>query len=77
MTNPATVEERIANLEGSFAQIASRLDRVEQDVRDLRTAMNQRFNRLEQRVDRIVFWQLGLLGAVAISIAVTLLTRLL
>ena len=48
MTIP-TPEERIANLEGSFAQIATRLDRVEIDIRDLRTEMNTRFDRMEQQ----------------------------
>ncbi len=53
MTNPPTIEERIANLEGSFAQIANRLDRVGQDVRGLRTEMNGRFDRLDQQYDRV------------------------
>jgi chaperonin cofactor prefoldin len=53
MTNPPTVEERIANLEGSFAQIATRLDRVEQDVRDLRNETIAGFDRIEVRIDRI------------------------
>ena len=49
MTTP-TVEERIANLEGSFAQIATRLDRVEIDMRDLRAEMNARFDQLQQQL---------------------------
>jgi chaperonin cofactor prefoldin len=53
MTNPPTVEERIANLEGSFAQIATRLDRVEQDVRDLRNETIAGFDRIELRIDRV------------------------
>ena len=53
MTNPPTVEERIANLEGSFAQIATRLDRVEQDVRDLRNETIAGFDRIEQRIDQV------------------------
>ena len=53
MTNPPTVEERIANLEGSFAQIATRLDRVEQDVRDLRTETIAGFDRIDLRIDRV------------------------
>ena len=56
MTTP-TVEERIANLEGSFAQIATRIDRVEIDIRDLRTEMNSRFDRIERqftsRIDQV------------------------
>ena len=50
MTTP-TVEERIANLEGSFAQIATRLDRVEIDIRDLRTEMNTRFDQLQRETN--------------------------
>jgi chromosome segregation ATPase len=53
MTNPPTVEERIANLEGPFAQIATRLDRVEQDVRDLRNETIAGFDRIELRIDRV------------------------
>ena len=53
MTNPPTVEERIANLEGSFAQIATRLDGVEQDVRDLRNETIAGFDRIELRIDRV------------------------
>ena len=48
MTTP-TVEERIANLEGSFAQIATRIDRVEIDIRDLRAEMNARFDQIERQ----------------------------
>ncbi len=53
MTNPPTVEERSANLEGPFAQIATRLDRVEQDVRDLRNETIAGFDRIELRIDRV------------------------
>ena len=53
MPNPPTVEERIANLEGSFAQIATRLDRVEQDVRDLWNETIAGFDRIELRIDRV------------------------
>ena len=47
MTIP-TPEERVANLEGSFARIATRLDRVEIDVRDLRTETNTRFGQMQR-----------------------------
>ena len=47
MTIP-TPEERIANLEGSFARIATRLDRVEIDFRDLRTETNTRFDQMRR-----------------------------
>ncbi len=89
MTNPPTVEERIANLEGSFAQIATRLDRVEQDVRDLRNEtiagfdrielridrVEQRVDRVQQRIDRLFYCLLGLIAANGVFIVTNLLLR--
>ena len=61
---------------------------MEQDVRCLRTVMNARFDRLDSRIDqlearlnnrldRLIYWQLGLMAAIAASILATVLTRLL
>ena len=89
MTNPPTVEERIANLEGSFAQIATRLDRVEQDVRDLRNEtiagfdrielridrVEQRVDRVQQRIHRLFYCLLGLIAANGVFIVTNLLLR--
>ena len=77
MTTPSSIEERIARLEGSFEQIERRLGTLEQDLRAFRAETNARFDRLEQRIDRLVYWQLGLLGAIAASILATVLARLL
>lgn len=76
MTAPSSIEERIARLEGSFEQIERRLGTLEQDLRSLRAEMNARFDRLETRIDRLMYWQLGLLGAIAAAIVVIVLTRL-
>ena len=73
----ANIEERIARLEGSFEQIERRLGTVEQDLRSLRAEMTARFDRLDSRVDRLIYWQLGLMGAIAASIVATLLTQFL
>ena len=106
---PPTVEERIANLEGSFAQIATRLDRVEIDMRDLRSEMNarfdqmerqftarldqiqqehqasraeivrrldsmdQKFDRMDQRIDKLFYFLIGLIAANGVFIITTLL----
>ena len=89
MPNPPTVEERIANLEGSFAQIATRLDRVEQDVRDLWNETIAGFDRIElridrvedhigrvqQRIDRLFYCLLGLTAANGVFIVTNLLLR--
>ena len=57
---------------------------LEQNVRSLRTEMNARFDRLDSRMDRLdsrmdrlIYWQLGLMAAIAASILATVLTRLL
>ena len=63
MTTPSSIEERIARLEGSFEQIERRLGTLEQDMRSLRTEMTGRFDRVDNRIDRLFYWQLGLLGA--------------
>lgn len=54
MTTP-TVEERITNLEGSFAQIATRLDRVEMNARfdQLQQETNSRFDQIQQQLNLI------------------------
>ena len=77
MTTPSSMEERIARLEGSFEQIERRLSTLEQDLRTGFDRIDSRITRLEQRIDRLVYWQLGLLGAIAASILATVLTRLL
>jgi chromosome segregation ATPase len=77
MTTPSSIEERIARLEGSFDQIERRLGTLEQDLRSLRAEINARFDRLETRIDRLMYWQLGLLGAIAAAIVAIVLTRLL
>jgi len=77
MTPPSSIEERIARLEGSFEQIERWLGTLEQDLRGLRAEMNARFDRLETRIDRLMYWQLGLLGAIAAAIVAIVLTRLL
>ena len=77
MSTPSSIEERIAHLEGSYEQIERRLGTLEQDVRSLRTEMNARFDRLDSRMDRLIYWQLGLMAAIAASILATVVTRLL
>ncbi len=77
MSTPSSIEERIAHLEGSYEQIERRLSTLEQDVRSLRTEMNARFDRMESRIARLIYWQLGLMAAIAASILATVLTRLL
>ena len=84
MTTPSSIEERIAHLEGSYEQIERRLGTLEQDVRSLRAEMNARFDRLDSRMDRLnsrmdrlIYWQLGVMAAIAASILATVLTRLL
>ncbi len=62
---------------GYFEQIERRLGTLEQDLRSLRAEINARFDRLETRIGRLMYWQLGLLGAIAASIVVTVLTRVL
>ena len=77
MTTPSSIEERIAHLEGSYEEIERHLSTLERDVWSLRTEMNARFDRLDSRMDRLIYWQLGLMAAIAASILATVLTRLL
>ena len=77
MTTPSSIEEGIARLEGSFEQIERRLGTLEQAFRSLREEMTARFDRVDSRIDRLIYWQLGLMGAIAASIIATMLTRLL
>jgi hypothetical protein len=91
MTTPSSIEERLAGLEGSYEQIDRRLGTLEQDVRGLRSdistlatefkgrmdQVNGRMDQMNGRMGRLLYWQLGLLGAIAASIVVTVLTRLL
>ena len=84
MSIPPSIEERIAHLEGSYEQIERRLSTLEQDLRSLRAFISARFDRLDSRMDRLdsrmdrfIYWQLGLMAAIAASILATVLTRLL
>ena len=64
----SSLEERMARIEGSFEQIDRRLSTLEQDVRI-------GFERVNTRIDRLMYWQLGLLGAIAASTVAIVLTR--
>ena len=77
MTTPSSIEERIAHLEGLYEQIERHLSTLEQGVRSLRAEMNARLDRLDSRMDRLIYWQLGLMAAIAASILATGLTRFL
>jgi tetrahydromethanopterin S-methyltransferase subunit G len=53
-----------------FDRLESRLDQLGGRVEDVDARSNA-------RIDRLMYWQLGLLGAIAASIVATVLTRLL
>ena len=77
MATPSSIEERIARLEGSFEQIERRLGTLDQDVLALRADLNAMSSGLNARIDRLFYWQLGLMGAIGASILATVLSRLL
>lgn len=77
MATPSSIEERIARLEGSFEQIERRLGTLEQDVRALRADPSAMGSGLIAKFDRLIHWQLGLMGAIGASILATVLSRLL
>lgn len=77
MVIPSSIEQRIAHLEGSFGQIEKRMTTMEQYLRSLREEMHLRLDRLEGRIDRLIYWQLALMGAISASILATVLSRLL
>lgn len=77
MATPSSIEERIARLEGSFEQIERRLGTLVQDVRALRADPSAMGSGLNARIDGLIHWQLGLMGAMGASILATVLSRLL
>ncbi len=77
MATPSSIGERIARLEGSFEKIERCLGTLEQDVRALRTELHAMGSGLNARIDRMFYWQLGLMGAIGASILATVLSRLL
>jgi len=77
VTTPSSIEQRIARLEGSFEQIERRLGTLEQDLLSLRAEMISRFDRADARMDMLVYWTMGLMGAVIASVLASVLTRLL
>ncbi len=64
-------------MEGSFEQIERRLGTLEQGVRALRSELSAMGSGLNARIDRLICWQLGLMGAIGASILATVLSRLL
>ena len=76
-----SIEERIARLEGSFEQINQRLGTLEQDMRAGFERIERRIDaldaRINGRIDQLMYWQLGLLAAIAASILAVVITRLL
>jgi hypothetical protein len=65
----------MARIEGVFEQIDRRLATLEQDMRDGFQQVNGRIDQLTGRIDRLMYWQLGLLGAIATSTVAIVLTR--
>jgi uncharacterized coiled-coil protein SlyX len=55
----ATLEERVAYLEGQTADHTGAISELRLDVRDLRTDMNRRFDSLESRLDTKFMWLIG------------------
>jgi uncharacterized coiled-coil protein SlyX len=55
----ATLEERVAYLEGQTADHTAAISELRLDVRDLRTDMNRRFDSLESRLDTKFMWLIG------------------
>jgi uncharacterized coiled-coil protein SlyX len=49
----ATLEERVAYLEGQTADHTSAISELKLDVRELRTEMNRRFDHAKSRFDHI------------------------
>ncbi len=75
------LEERIdgigQHIDGIGQSLGQRIDGIGQSLGQRIDGDGQRIDRLEQRIDRLMFWQLGLMGAIAASILATVLTRLL
>jgi len=85
MTSSA-LEERMARVEGALEQIDRRLTTLEQRLttleRDTRegldrvsTITREGLDRVNNRIDSLMYWQLGLLGAIAASTVAIVLTR--
>ena len=72
-----SIEERIPRLAGSFEQIERRLGSLEQDVRALRADLNEMNSSLNAGIDRLFYWQLGLMGGIGTSVLATIPSRLL
>ena len=58
-----------------FAQIDRRLTRLEDDLRELRRYVEDRFAALEAKVDRSFRWLLGITLASWLSVMTTLLLK--
>ena len=55
----ATLEERVAYLEGQTSDHTAAISELRLDVRDLRTDMNRRFDSLDSRLDTKFMWLIG------------------
>ena len=53
----ATLEERVAYLEGQRGEHASVISELRLDVRDLRTEMNRRFDKVDERFAWLIGFQ--------------------
>jgi tetrahydromethanopterin S-methyltransferase subunit G len=75
------IERRLGTLEQDLrslrVELIARFDRLESRLDQLGGRVEDVDARSNTRIDRLMYWQLGLLGAIAASIVVTVLTRLL
>jgi hypothetical protein len=55
----SSIEERMARLEGSYEQIERRLSTLEQDMRAGFAGVENRFARMEDRIESRFRWLLG------------------
>ena len=67
----STVEERIAYLEGRLEDHSGAVSTVQQDMRNLRTQIEN----LDQKVDRQFIWTVGIQVAVLLAVVGALASR--
>ncbi len=66
-----SIDERVTVLEVGQARLEERVDKLE----SWQTKQNGTLQRLEEKIDRFMWWIIGVLGGVIVQLALTILKR--
>ncbi|HHT9131224.1 MAG TPA: hypothetical protein ACFYED_01930 [Candidatus Tripitaka californicus] len=76
MAETTGLEERVAHIEGTMGQLNKRLDSVEVALVNLQRVVDEKFQRVDEKLDTQFRWTVGIMITMWATIILTILVRL-